>query len=104
MGFACDFEGAGFVLKLPVLTISKIKIAKAQENKRTNSPSYKGEWLKAEGVKAHNSTVVLLCFFYGKIVPLLGGRAACGGGGKVQFMRVEAGAQKYFFRQKNRRT
>ena len=25
---------------------------------------------------------------YGKIVPLLGGRAACGGGGKVQFMRV----------------
>ena len=37
------------------------------------------------------------CFIYGKIVPLSGGRAACGGGGKVQPMRaVGAGAWKYF--------
>ena len=58
MGFACDFEGAGFVLKLPVLIISKTKIAKTQENRRTNSPSFKGEWLKAEGVKTLNTSVV----------------------------------------------
>ena len=30
------------------------------------------------------------CFIYGEIVPLPGGRAACGGGGKVQPMRVVA--------------
>ena len=55
MGFACDFEGAGFVLKLPVLIISKTNIARY---KKTNSPSYKGEWLKAEGVRTLNISVV----------------------------------------------
>ena len=55
MGFACDFEGAGFVLKLPVLIISNTKFAR---HKKTNSPSSKGEWLKAEGVKTHNTSVV----------------------------------------------
>ena len=34
---------------------------------------------------------------FGEIVPLSGGRAACGGGGKVQLMRVvRAAAQEYF--------
>ena len=39
----------------------------------------------------------MLCFFYGKIVPLSGGRAACGGGGKVQFMRGGAGMPARIF-------
>ena len=35
---------------------------------------------------------------FGKIVPLSGGRAACGGGGKVQFMRVvPAGTPAWIF-------
>ena len=46
----CAVYGAGFVLKLPVLIISKTKIAR---HKKTNSPSSKGEWLKAEGVKTY---------------------------------------------------
>ena len=48
--------------------------------------------------KCGSNAVVLLCFFYGKIVPLSGGRAACGGGGKVQPMRaVGAGPAQIYF-------
>ena len=56
MGFACDFEGAGFVLKLPVLIILHMGTASVPKN----GPAVIRE-----------------------IVPLLGGRAACGGGGNV---------------------
>ena len=42
MGFACDFEGAGFVFKLPVLTISKTKFAKHQKQKNKLSLFQRG--------------------------------------------------------------
>ena len=47
--------------------------------------------------KCGSNAVVLLCFFYGKIVPLSGGRAACGGGGKVLFMRTVGTGPAWIF-------
>ena len=104
-----------FCFKITGADNIKHEICKAQENKRTNSPSSKGEWLKAEGVKtqpmrrrgrrariyffrqknirrrkmvgARPACPRMALLLFGKIVPLSGGRAACGGGGKTQPMR-----------------
>ena len=65
-------SGLGRYKKKPYLQI----ISKEYRVQRTNNS------------KCGSNAVVLLCFFYGKIVPLSGGRAACGGGGKVLLMRV----------------